>query len=271
MLMGLELEPKLKYQLITVLKIKMKKQDILNLKSIPIIGASYPKPPNRFINREYLNISYETDFELLRDLLPEPLEPDGNHVTFEVMRMPDSSGFGDYTESGIVIAALYKGEPVNFPLMMYLNDEPPISGGREIWGFPKKYGEPKLQVFQDTLVGTLDYAGQRVATATMTYKYENILVDKSEIAKKLGKKQMALKIIPCVSGCLALAQLTSFAMVDIEVKGAWSGDARLQLFSHVNAPVADLPIRKIIGANHFIADMTLPYGKVEHDYLRESA
>jgi acetoacetate decarboxylase len=26
--------------------------------------------------------------------------------------MPDSSGFGDYTESGIVIPAIYKGEKV---------------------------------------------------------------------------------------------------------------------------------------------------------------
>jgi acetoacetate decarboxylase len=247
----------------------MKTKDILSLASVPIIGSSYPKAPNRFVNREYLNVSYETDFEVLRALLPEPLEPDGNHVIFEVMKMPDSSGFGSYTESGVVIAALYKGEPVNFPLMMYLNDEPPISGGREIWGFPKKYGEPKLEIIQDTLTGTLDYAGQRVATATMTYKCENLSNDKNEVAQKLGKKQMALKIIPCVSGGVALAQLTSFAMTDITVKGAWAGDARLQLFSHVNAPIADLPVRKIIGGNHFIADMTLPYGKVEHDYLIE--
>ena len=247
----------------------MKTADILKLPSIPIIGPSYPKAPNRFINREYLNVSYETDPDILRALLPEHLEPDGNLVTFEVMKMPDSSGFGDYTESGLVIAALYKGEPVNFPLMMYLNDEPPISGGREIWGFPKKYGEPKLEIIHDTLTGTLEYAGQRVATATMTYKNESILKDPAVIAAKLGKKQMALKLIPCVSGeGMALAQLTSFAMTDIVVKGAWGGEARLEFFAHVNAPLADLPIRKLRGASHFIADMSLPYGKVEHDYLK---
>jgi len=26
-------------------------------------------------------------------------------------------------------------------------------------------------------------------------------------------------------------------------------------------------VRKIIGAHHFIADLTLPYGRVIHDYL----
>jgi acetoacetate decarboxylase len=248
----------------------MKRDQILNLASMPIIGPSYPKPPNRFVSREYLNVSYETDPNILREVLPEPLEPDGNLVTFEVMKMPDSSGFGDYTESGLVIAALYKGEKVNFPLMMFLDDEPPISGGREIWGFPKKYGEPKLEVIHDTLTGTLDYAGQRIATATMTYKHESLLGDLEAVRKKLGKKQMALKLIPDVSGGLALAQLTSFAMIDIVVKGAWADSAELALVPHVNAPLTKLPIRKIVGGSHFIADMTLPYGKVEIDYLKKA-
>lgn len=48
-------------------------------------------------------------------------------------------------------------------------------------------------------------------------------------------------------------------LTDIRVKGAWSGPARLALLRHVNAPVADLPVRRIIGAVHFIADLTLPY------------
>ena len=38
---------------------------------------------------------------------------------------------------------------------------------------------------------------------------------------------------------------------------------------YVNAPVADLPVRRIVSAHHFIADLTLPYGRVLHDYLQE--
>jgi len=30
--------------------------------------------------------------------------------------------------------------------------------------------------------------------------------------------------------------------------------------------VADLPVRKTLGGVHFIADLTLPYGRVLHDY-----
>jgi len=42
------------------------------------------------------------------------------------------------------------------------------------------------------------------------------------------------------------------------VKGSWIGLGRLHLVPHVNAPVADLPVRRIVGAHPFIADLTLP-------------
>jgi acetoacetate decarboxylase len=184
--------------------------------------------------------------------------------------MPDSSGgFGDYTETGIVIPCLYNGEAVNFTAQMYLDCEPPTAGGREIWGFPKKYANPRLAVVHDTLTGQLDYAGERVATGTMTYKHEDVIATHGEAAmlKKIQKTQVNLKLIPHVDGTLAIAQLVAYNQSDVVLKGAWSGAARLHLIPHVNAPVADLPVRKVLQGLHFIADITLPYGRVLHDYL----
>lgn len=87
------------------------------------------------------------------------------------------------------------------------------------------------------------------------------------LVEKLSKTQVNLKLIPHVDGTLAIAQLVAYNLTDIKVKGAWSGPARLHLIPHVNAPVADLPVRKVLGGTHFIADLTLPYGRVLHDYL----
>jgi acetoacetate decarboxylase len=58
--------------------------------------------------------------------------------------MPDSSGFGSYTESGMVIPCRLGSKEVNFVTQMYLDDDPPIAAGREIWGFPKKYAHPEI-------------------------------------------------------------------------------------------------------------------------------
>lgn len=257
----------------------MKAAEIRELPSMPLAGPSYPKGPYRFIDREYLIITYASDPDAIRAQLPEPLEPDGSGlVLFEFIKMPDSSGFGDYTESGIVIPCSFQGEPVNFTSQMYLDDEPPISGGREIWGFPKKYAQPRLEVVHDTLTGTLHYAGEKVAVGTMRYKHTQLTYDLNgetvctscvvTIREKMSKAQVNLKIIPDVDGSQAIAQLVAYNLTDISVKGAWSGPARLHLVPHVNAPVADQPVRKVIGGMHFIADLTLPYGRVIHDYLR---
>ena len=247
----------------------MKKEQILGLPSMPAMGPSYPHLPFRFVNREYFIIIYESDPELIRAAVPEPLEPDSsNQVFYEWIQMPDSSGFGDYCESGVVIPCKYKGEPMNYVAQMYLNDDPPIAAGREIWGFPKKWAHPKLEVVEDTLTGTLVYAGQQVAMGTMVYKHESQARNPEKTLASLGKTQCNLKIIPDVDGKPAIAQLVAYNLTEFTVKGSWTGAARLHLVPHVNAPVADLPIRRIVGGRHFIADLTLPAGRVLHDYLK---
>lgn len=251
----------------------MKIENIIKLPSIPLASPSYPNGVFRFINREYLIIAYKTNPEAISSALPEPLEPDGsNTVLYEFIRMPDSSGLGNYTESGIVIPSKYNNEHVNFVAQMYLDNQAAILAGREVWGFPKKYGNPKLTVFDDTLTGILEYANTQVAIGTMTYKHKDICQDtkqKNEILEKLSKKQVNLKIIPDVDGTPAIAQLVSYQLTDINIKGAWTGSARLHLIPHVNAPVADFPVYKIVNCVHILADLTLPYGNVLYDYLNQ--
>lgn len=256
----------------------MDEASVLKLSSMPISSPSYPRGPYRFIDREYFIITYESDPEAIRAMVPEPLVPDGtNRVLYEFIKMPDSSGFGSYMESGQVIPCLFNGEQVNFTLQMYLDCEPPIAGGREIWGFPKKYARPYLGVMSDTLTGILEYASLKVAIGTMSYKHENLIVNSEntcahnthEMVKSLTKTQVNLKLIPDVEGNPEIAQLVAYNMCEVNVKGAWQGTARLHLIPHVNAPVADLPVKKIIKGVHLIVDTTLPYGRVIHDYLKK--
>ena len=103
---------------------KMKITDInKNAFSMPLVSPAYPKGPYRFINREFFTITYETDMDKLKQVVPEPLEVTDPIVKFEFIRMPDSTGFGDYTESGQVIPVVYKGHKGLYSHAMYLNDE----------------------------------------------------------------------------------------------------------------------------------------------------
>jgi acetoacetate decarboxylase len=202
--------------------------------AMPLTSPAYPQGPYRFLQREYLIIAYRTDADKLHQLVPEPLEVDQPVVRYEFIRMPDSTGFGDYTESSVVIPAKYDGTPVNFTAQMYLDDEPPIAGGREVWGFPKKNANPRLSTIHDTLTGILEHAGVRVAVGTMGYKHQHLLYDVAgrkqcstdAVVERMRKTQVNLKLIPEVDGTLAIAQLVAYELDDIQVKGAWSGPAR---------------------------------------------
>ncbi|SDR57332.1 acetoacetate decarboxylase [Rhizobiales bacterium GAS113] len=250
----------------------MLKADVLKLPSMPAAGPSYPAGPYRFVNREYLVITYETDPALIRAQLPEPLEPaDQPFVNYEWIKMPDSSGFGSYIESGLVIPCRFAGEEMSFVSQMYLDDDPPIAAGREIWGFPKKYAHPKLEIVKDTLTGTLQYAGQMVAVGTMGYKHESMAGNGAATTATLSKTQVNLKLIPSITGKPEICQLVGLNLTEITVKGSWMGPGRLHLMAHVNAPVADLPVRRVVAAHHFIADLTLPFGRVLFDYMKDGA
>ena len=145
-------------------RIQMREKEVLERAfAMPLTSPAYSPGPYRFVNREYLIITYRTDAAKLRAIVPEPLELNDREplVKYEFIRMPDSNGFGDYTESGQVIPVSFRGRKGGYTHCMFLNDEGPIAGGRELWGFPKKLAQPTLRTETDTLVGTLDYGPVR--------------------------------------------------------------------------------------------------------------
>jgi acetoacetate decarboxylase len=234
--------------------------------AMPLTNPSYPPGPYRFVDREFLIITYKTDVDALRAVVPEPLEVVEPLVKFEFIRMPDSTGFGDYTESGQVIPVTFRGEPGSYVHAMYLNDEGPIAGGRELWGFPKKLAAPRLAVETDTLLGTLDYGPVRIATGSMGYKHRPL--DHDKVLQSLLAPNYMLKIIPHVDGTPRILEIVRYFLEEVTVKGAWSGPAALQLAHHALAPVADLPVQEVVGAAHILTDLTLGLGQVVHDYLK---
>lgn len=243
----------------------MTEDDVRNGFAMPIYNPAYPPGPYRFVDREYLIITYRTDPAILEKVIPAPLKMTEPVVKYEFINMPDSTGFGHYCESGQVIPVSFEGEAGSYVHSMYLDDHPPIAGGRELWGFPKKLGNPKLQVDKDTLVGTLDYGSVRVATGTMGFKHKAL--DPDPIIKSLGGPNYLLKIIPHVDGTPRICELVRYSMTDISLKGAWSGPGALTLVDHALAPVFDLPVLEVLSTVHIIADLTLPLGHVAHDYL----
>ena len=73
---------------------------------------------------------------------------------------------------------------------------------------------------------------------------------------------MRAQIVMLATAALLLAETSA-------AHGPGVDDAEIELV--VNAPVADLPVRRVVGGHHFKADLTLPYGRIVHDYLASDA
>ncbi|GAA2774410.1 acetoacetate decarboxylase [Saccharopolyspora taberi] len=246
----------------------MEREQILRSVNTPLTSPAYPPVVARFTDREYLNIVYRTDPEVLRAVVPEPLEIDEPLVRFEIMKMNEVTAYGPYVEAGQAIPVRFGSERGEYLHAMYLDSFPATAAGRELSAFPKVLGKPSLRTDNGALVGTLDYGTLRVATATMGYKHHPM--DLEEARAEITVPTFMLKIVPGYRGAPRVCELVRSQITDITVKEAHTGPARLQLFEHVLAPLADLPVREVVSASHILTDLTLGGAVPVHDYLEES-
>jgi len=236
--------------------------------AMPLTSPSFPRGPYRYMGREHVSITYETDPEALTRLLPQPLETDAPHARIEFVRIEDSTGFGRYSGMAQTIPVRFAGERGSYTHKMFLDAHAPITGGRELWGFPQKLADARVSVERDTLTGTLTCSAVRVATATMGYKHASL--PEADVAAELAMPGFLLKIIPHVDGAPRICELVRYRRSAIAVRGAWTGPAALDLRSHALARLADLPVRRIVSSTHLIADFTLDLGEVVFDYVKEA-
>ncbi|MEU0105608.1 acetoacetate decarboxylase [Streptomyces sp. NPDC006251] len=247
----------------------MRAEDVRQHLTTPLTSPAYAPMVPRFTDREYLNVVYRTDPDALRAVVPEPLRIDEPLVRFEVMKMGDVSGYGPYTEAGQAIPVRFEGERGEYLHAMYLDNFPATASGREVSAYPKVIGSPSLYVDSGALVGTLDHGTLRVATATMGYKHHEL--DRREAEAQITVPTFMLKTVPGYDGLPRVQELVRTRITDVTVKGAWTGPARLQLFQHVLAPLADLPVLQVVSASHILTDLTLSGVEPVHDYLKGAA
>src|SRR6185295_16968265 len=98
--------------------------------------------------------------------------------------MHDADGFGDYFESAVQIPVSLPGQNVNgaYSPYLYLGSDGAVAVGREIYGQPKKGGEPRLEARGDLMVGAVSRNGIDVITATLPYKQRR--ADPAELLRR---------------------------------------------------------------------------------------
>ena len=129
---------------------------------------------------------------------------------------------------------------------MYLDNLPALAAGREVSAYPKKLGAPQA------VSSTPTRWSARSTTAAARGDGDDGL--QARAAGPRGGQGRDLRADLHAEDPLELRQagepriceLVRTQIADITVKGAWTGPARLQLFAHALAPLADFPVREIV-------------------------
>lgn len=234
----------------------------------PFDNPLVPRFPMQMRNTEILTAFYRTDIEASRRLVPAPLEVTGDLVVIHVYHMNDSDWFGNYYESAVQIPVRLPGTNIagTYSPYLYLGSDGAVAAGREIYGQPKKGGQPWLGVRDDLFVGTVTRNGIDVITLTMAYKQTRA---RAEEMTELGdfRTNINLKVVPGVDGDDAVRQLTARTFADLKVHECWRGAVTVELRPNAQAPVYRLPVRELVTGFYWRTDFVLPFGSVIHDYL----
>jgi acetoacetate decarboxylase len=183
---------------------------------------------------------YETDPDIVRAVLPRPLEPTGEplvRITITITEIGDRPPFG----AGVVaVRARHEGTVGDYALVMPMATEQSVIGGREMFGEPKKLGEVSLTRDGDQIVGTMTRLGVTFAEVsgrvtgplelpeeqTRTAFYFKFLMDPS------GK---GFDTEPALVYCYRTEQYRSYEQVE----------GTVTLRESPFDPVVDLPVRRL--------------------------
>ena len=227
--------------------------------SMPPDAPAFPAPPYHYRNAQAVSIRFETDPEAALEILPEPLElrePASANLSFYWYPF---TTFGPYHEAILRLYAQHEGNPLTYIAQIFVDTEPPMLAGREVWGYPKKLARIGFERDRDMVVGTLDRpAGVRLATAIMRPE---------QPAGPLGSNgpTTGLRIIPSANPGERRPALAELIAADTEhtIREAWEGPGSISFPDHSALdPVDRFPVRRILKAIYMEYDILLPAGRV---------
>jgi acetoacetate decarboxylase len=180
--------------------------EVTHAYSTPIDNPLVPRLPITFRNVEIITVVYRTRPDSIRAVLPEPLEPVSDYAVVHVYRMNDAEWFGRYHESAVQVECRLparlsltgRDERGAYSPYLYLEGDGPVSTGREVYGQPKKSGEPTIE-YGDLFVGRVRRNTIDVITATLPYKQQRASAE--DLARPVSfVTNVNLKIVPPVGG-----------------------------------------------------------------------
>lgn len=229
--------------------------------SIPIIAPLYPPPPIYWPGAEVQLVLYETDVDNVKQVIPAPLEPNGNKVIAWISYFPLSTQ-GRFYEAALYVQVKYGKYKGIYEPFLYVTNEVPLTAGREIWGYQKKLANISLTLEREYVRGIVERAGAKIIEAI------NVLERPAKIEELPFGPIFSLKNIPSAElGGKPLRQLVlTEGKFEPRAGQFFGGRGSINFERSEIDPTYILAPKKVIAGYFGIFDAELPLGKVVHEY-----
>jgi len=193
-----------------------------------------------------ITIEYASDPERVRAIVPAPLQANDEgllQMSFAKASMKPAPDvdivIGAFTFSAHVT---YEGKPGLYPVTMVFDDELTVISGREMWGEPKKLGRVDFEIQGDIVSASVTRHG--IPFAAFNGRFGAALTPREDNEPSYCFK---FTLAADASGFDHDPQLIRL-LWNRQQLAARAVDGDLVLADSAFDPVADLPVRRLIGA-----------------------
>ncbi|WP_413756581.1 acetoacetate decarboxylase family protein [Streptomyces sp. MMBL 11-3] len=189
---------------------------------------------------------WESDPDAVAAVLPPPLEPTGRPLVRVNISKVDLPGY-PLGAGSFAVAAAHDGVEGWYPLVMPMTHERALTGGREVFGEPKKLGE--VTVEREGLMVRAALARHGIAFVEVRGAVSGPL----PLPEPASRTDFYFKFLPAVDGSGAdgsgfdAGPVLVHCVRDERVRGLERITGDVVLRESVYDPVADLPVRELVG------------------------
>lgn len=227
----------------------------------------------RFVNSEMLRIDFLTDPEVVRHILPPPLEPAEQPMIGAMVGRWQSNCVGDYNGGAIYVAARHEGVEGDYVLGMWMSDDSAMIFGRDLFGEPKKRSTSQLYRSGSRFNAYVERRGVRLIEL------------RADLPDELGPSESSgvnfnFKARPASNGVgLEEDAILTRAGFEVTVHAAREGTGSVALQGTVHDPIDEIPVLSVVRASFVECDLAaecqsvatvpaadyLPYHHGRHD------
>jgi len=202
----------------------------------------------RFMAIERLSVQFRTDPEVLRLLLPPPLEPADDPIAVATIGRWHSNCLGDFDGGSIYLPARWNGIDGAYVLALFMDTEPPTNYGRDLFGEPKKLARTTMVRDGDHVHAWIERHGVRIIEieTDLTEDLGPTVTDRSTFNIKSRSS----------AGGYGLEEdaILTRTQFHTEVDSRRTGPATLALRSSPHDPIGELPVVELLGATYAVED-----------------